>query len=91
MCCLITTLVLVGPRAAIVLWWLMAMGRWEAAFTTWVWPVLGFLFFPWTTLMFVAVAPRGDVVGLDWMWLSFAFFFDILSYGGGAYGNRDRW
>jgi hypothetical protein len=89
MCCLFTTLVLLGPRVAILVWGLAQPVRWEAAFSTFVWPLLGFLFFPWTTLMYVTVAPAG-VTGLDWLWLGIAFFADIVSYTGGAYGNRDR-
>ncbi len=90
MCCLVTALVLLGPRAAIFIWWLAAMERWESAFSTFFWPLLGFLFFPFTTLMFVAVAPNGRVVGGDWFWLVLAVIVDISSHFGGAYKNRDR-
>jgi hypothetical protein len=82
-------LVLLGPRLAIVVWGLAQPARWDAAFSTFVWPLLGFLFFPWTTLMYVAVAPAG-VTGLDWLWMGIAFLVDVASYTGGAYGNRDR-
>ena len=30
------------------------------------------------------------VVGFDWLWLGLALIADIASYGGGAYGNRER-
>lgn len=90
MCCLITSVVLLGPRIAIVLWWLLNMGRWETAFDTFLWPFLGFVFFPYTTLMFVVVAPRGNVVGVDWFWLGVAVVVDLVSHGGGAARNRDR-
>jgi hypothetical protein len=63
--------------------------RWESTFSTFIWPLLGFVFLPWTTLMYVAVAPRG-VTGLDWLWLGLALLVDIGSYPGGAYGNRER-
>jgi hypothetical protein len=51
--------------------------------------LLGFLFLPWTTLMYVSVAPLG-VVGFDWFWIALAVVADIVTYTGGAYGNRDR-
>ena len=89
MCCMFTTLVLLGPRAAILIWGLAQPARWEAAFSTFIWPLLGFLFLPWTTMMYVAVYPLG-LSGLDWFWLIAALFIDILSYSGSAYGNRDR-
>jgi len=89
MCCAFTTLVLLGPRAAILLWWLFQPLRWQTAFQTWIWPLLGAIFVPWLTLMYVIVAP-GGIVGLDWLWLGLALVADIASYSGGAYGNRGR-
>jgi hypothetical protein len=84
-----TTLVLLGPRIGILVWWLFDPVRWQLAFNNWLWPLLGFFFLPWTTLMYVGIAP-GGVVGFDWIWLGIAFLADLSSYGGGAYGNRDR-
>jgi hypothetical protein len=90
MCCLFTTLVLFGPRLGILVWWLVNPARWQLAFTgSFLWPLLGFLFLPWTTLMYVLVFP-GGVTGFDWIWMGLAFLADISSYAGGAYGNRDR-
>ena len=59
MCCVFTSLVLLGPRAAILFWWLFQPARWELAFDSFFWPFVGFLFAPWTTLMYVAVLPGG--------------------------------
>jgi hypothetical protein len=89
MCCLFTTMALLGPRIAIVVWGLAQPTRWELAFSNFVWPLLGFLFLPWTTLMYVMVAPNG-VTGIDWLWIVVAVIVDLGSYSGGAYGNRDR-
>ncbi len=89
MCCLFTTLVLFGPRLAILFWWLIQPVRWNLAFETFLVPFLGFLFLPWTTLMYVMVAP-GGVTGFDWIWLALMLFADISSYVGGAYGNRNK-
>jgi hypothetical protein len=88
MCCLFALLVVLGPRVAIIFWALVDPLRWELAFGTWIWPILGFLVLPWTTLMFVIVAP-GGVDGLDWLLLGLAVLGDIASYGGG-YSNRER-
>ena len=89
MCCFFTTLLLLGPRAAILIWWLLQPVRWQAAFPSFIWPLLGFIFVPWTTLMYVLVAP-GGVIGFDWVWLGLAVIADIGMYVGGGYGNRDR-
>ena len=89
MCCLFTVMVLLGPRVGIIVWGLAQPARWELAFDTFVWPLLGFVLLPWTTLMYVAVAPAG-LNGLDWFWIGIAVLTDIASYSGGAYGNRER-
>jgi hypothetical protein len=86
--CLFAIMLLAGPRAAIFLWWLINPGRFDAAFDTSVWPVLGFLILPWTTLMFLIVAPRGNVSGFDVLFLGLAVLADIASLAGGRYGGR---
>jgi len=93
MCCFFTTLVLFGPRLAILIWWLVQPMRWRLAFEKFgmpfLWEFLGFLFLPWTTIMYVLVAPAG-VTGFDWIWLGLGLLADIASYSGGAYSGRDR-
>jgi hypothetical protein len=89
MCCLFSALVLLGPRAGILVWWLIDPLRWQLAFDTFVVPLIGFMFFPLTTLMYVAVYP-GGVNGFDYVWLGLALFLDVGSWAGGAYGNRNR-
>ena len=66
--------------------WVGALG----AFQTWIWPLLGIIFLPWTTLMYVIVAP-GGIVGLwEWLFIGLSVIADIGSYTGGGYGNRRR-
>jgi hypothetical protein len=90
MCCVFTILIFLGPRVAGLIWWLAQPLRWQTAFNnSWLWPVLGLVFLPWLTLMYVIVSP-GGIVGLDWLWLGLALVADIGSYGGGGYGNRNR-
>jgi hypothetical protein len=88
MCCLVTILVLIGPRAGIIIWWLLDMARWQSAFDMLIIPLLGFIFLPWTTLAYVLVF-SGGLTGFDWALLVLGFLFDIGAYGGG-YGNRGR-
>jgi len=89
MCCFFTTLVMFGPRLAILVWWLIRPLYIGNAFSSWLWGILGWLFLPWTTLMYLIVYPQG-IVGFDWIWLGLGLLFDIGSYAGGGYGNRDR-
>lgn len=97
MCCLFTVLVFLGPRFGILLWWLVEPLRFSATFgDNWVLPLLCFAFLPWTLLMYMVIAPLGgftpgtDIQGFDWVLLGLAVFTDILSYTGGAYGNRKQ-
>jgi|SoimicmetaTmtHMA_FD_contig_91_64918_length_788_multi_2_in_0_out_0_2 hypothetical protein len=89
MCCIVATLFAMGPRAAILIWWLIQPVRWSATFDTFIWPFVGFIFAPWTTLMYVLVAPAG-INGFDFIWLGFGVAFDLITWFGGGYTNRDR-
>jgi hypothetical protein len=87
MCCLVAVAALIGPRVAIVLWWLLDPARWGLTFAgSLVWPILGLLFLPWTTLVFVFLAPVG-VGDLGLLWLALALIVDLTSYGG-SYRSR---
>ena len=87
MCCLFATLVFFGPRLGFLVWWLLQPVRINATFNTFIWPLLGLIFLPWTTLMYVIVYP-GGIIGFDWVWIGLAVLADIVSYGGGAYNRK---
>ena len=93
MCCFFTILVLLGPRVASVIWWIINPVRWVgdtpiSAFNSIIWPILGIIVLPWTTLMYVILFP---IAGFwDWLFLILAIFVDISTHGGGFFGNRDR-
>ena len=89
MCCFFTALVFFGPRLAILIWWLINPVYISAAFSNWILPLLGFIFLPWTLLMYLIVFP-GGVVGFDWLIVGLGLLADIASYGGGGYSNRSR-
>ncbi len=89
MCCFFASLMLFGPRFAIIIWWLIDPVRWQASFSSFFWPFLGFLFLPWTTLAYVAVAP-GGIVFFDWIVLGMGILVDIASYSSGVYERRQR-
>jgi hypothetical protein len=88
MCCIFLTLVLLGPRLSGVIWWIAEPDRWDEVFSSFIWPVLGLLFLPWTTLMYVIVDTHG-VAGFEWLWLAIAALADLAMYGGG-YQNREQ-
>jgi hypothetical protein len=88
--CLLLTMVFLGPRTAIFFWWLASPERWERAYDSFIVPFIGFLIAPWTTLMYVIVAPFG-VEGLDYLWIGLAVVADLVSVtGSGGYAQRRR-
>ncbi len=89
MCCLITILFIIGPRAAAFVWALTDQARWNVTFDNAILPCIGILFLPWTVLAYVLLAP-GGVEGLEWILLIIAFLTDIGGTSGGAARNRDR-
>ena len=61
--------------------------RWNAAFTSALWPILGVIFVPWTTMMYVIVFP-GGIVGWDWLWIGLGLLADIGWWSGGGFRRR---
>ena len=90
MCCLFAVFVLLGPRAEILVWWLVDQERWEAAFSSFFWAFAGFFVAPWTTMMWVLVGTNG-ATGFDWIWLGLAIITDIGTWTSGAYSGRRRY
>ena len=93
MCCFFTVLIFLGPRFAGIIWWLVQPALWvgnSGAFNSIIWPILGLVFLPWTTLMYVAVAPGGVTGIFEWGFLILAVVIDIGAYTGGGYGNRQK-
>jgi hypothetical protein len=91
MCCAIAVLGVLGPRALIVFWWLVDPARWAVTFNDQVLlPALGFVFWPWTTIMYVLFWSVGGLEPLGWLFVVLGLVADIGTYGGGAFGNRDR-
>jgi hypothetical protein len=91
MCCLLSILAVLGPRAALAIWWLADQSWFNRIYDTFIWPFLGFIFLPFTTLMWTLVAsPATGVTGFNWVWIILAVIIDIATYSGGGYGNRNR-
>lgn len=88
-CCLFASLLAGAPRLAFLLWWFIDPTRINAAFSTFIWPLLGLIFLPWTTIVYVAVFP-GGVAGFDWLWIGLAVLADIATYTGGGVANSRR-
>ena len=47
------------------MWWIFGT-KVDAAFSSWIWPLLGLLFLPWTTIAYVLA--WGPVYGVSGFW-----------------------
>lgn len=91
MCCAITVLALLGPRALGIFWWLVDPARWNVVFGgSALLPILGLIFLPWTTIAYVLFWTAGGLDFIGWVVVALAFVLDIGTYSGGAYGNKDQ-
>jgi len=71
--------------------WIARPALMDAAFGSFIIPCLGFLFLPFTTLMYVFLKQGvGTIQGLDWLWLFLAVILDLASVAGAGAANRDR-
>jgi hypothetical protein len=87
--CLFSLLVAGAPRLALVLLWIFRPERVDLAFHSDILPILGFLFLPIVTFVYVLIAPEG-VQGLEWLWLGLALLADVGVWAAGGYLNRRR-
>lgn len=88
--CFVGCLALAAPRFAIVLVVIFSdyIGR---AFQTTLWPLVGFLFMPLTTLAYAwAINSRGSVQGLQLVVVVIAVLIDLGLVGGSAAGRAAR-
>ena len=80
MCCFVLLLVALGPRFAIIAMWLFG-NRVDLAFDSWLWPLLGLLVAPWTTLMYLLTwSAVGGVSGGDWIFVGLGAVLDVATY-----------
>jgi hypothetical protein len=90
MCCLALTAGFIGPRVALFIWWVFG-SKVDAAFDSWVWPLLGLIFLPWTTLAYVvAWGPLEGVSGLGWLVVAIGLAGDICTYSARSAKRRYR-
>jgi hypothetical protein len=78
-------------RIMLIMVWISRPVAWNAAFSGFILPCLGFLILPFTTLMYVwLVQGASGIQGLDWLWLALAVVLDIATIGSAGAANRDR-
>ena len=78
------------PRLALLIVWIVFPGLVAAAFNTFLLPLLGIIFLPFATLIYVIVyTPGVGLTGFDWIWVILAVLLDI-GHWSASYTQRDR-
>lgn len=93
--CLFALFAVSMPRLALLFVWLftdlVTRAFQSAVLGPFFTPLLGIIFLPFTTLMYVIVwSPIYGVSGWAWFWVGLGLLLDISAYSGSAYGNRNR-
>ena len=86
--CLAALLAVFFPRLVIAL--VFVFSRYlEQAYDTWYWPVLGFVFMPFTTLAYAFALNHGQgLIGVHLAVFVIAVLMDIGALSGGGYASR---
>jgi len=90
--CLLALLALISPRLVLFLLWIFSNVL-SRAFDSWIIPLLGFFFLPWTTLAYTAFWDWGSghhVTGFEWFFVVLAFLVDLGAIGGGRQARQRR-
>lgn len=88
--CFLLTIAAFFPRLVLLFLWLFTPYV-SRAFASLVAPLLGLIFLPFSTLMYVILwDPVTGVTGWEWSLMLLAFIIDVGSYSGGAFGRRRR-
>jgi hypothetical protein len=88
--CLLVLLMAVSARAALVVTWIFT-NLVDRAFEGWLLPVLGLVFLPWTTLIYVlAYSPVHGVSFLGWVLVALGAFADVGTLADGGRRARTR-
>lgn len=88
--CLFVLFAAFAPRLLLIFLWIARPNLMGQAFETFLLPLLGFIFLPFTTLMWVLLwaSSGGNVTGFDWVWIGIAVLLDLGHYAGGAANRR---
>ena len=84
--CALAFIAAFAPRLVLILAWIFS-NRWDVVWNTWIWPLLGIVFLPYTTIMYLLVWSPTGIQGWDWMWIILGVLLDAMKWGQ-IYNNR---
>jgi hypothetical protein len=77
------------PRFALLAAWSNDQSYWASLFGSPVWFLGGFLFFPWTTLIYGFAQVNGLSL-LNWVFIGAALLIDLGTWGIGAFATKKQ-
>jgi hypothetical protein len=77
------------PRFILLVAWQNDQNYWSNLFSSPIWFLGGFLFIPWTTLVYGIVQLNG-LSFLDWIFLGCTLLLDLGTWGVGAFAGRKQ-
>jgi hypothetical protein len=88
-CCLFAIGASFFPRLALLFMWIFT-DLVTRAFSSFIWPLLGIIFLPFTTIFFCLAynTVAHGVVGASWIWVALGLLLDLMSYGSGRRSRR---
>ena len=87
--CLLAFGAAVAPRIFLVLAWLFS-ARWPLVWQgDFLVPLLGIIFLPYTTIMYMLVWRPGGIDGWDYLWIILGLFLDLWKYAQ-LWQNREK-
>jgi hypothetical protein len=88
--CLFLLISLLSPRLGIVFLWAFTDYVFRAFGNAWFWPLLGLIFLPWTTLLYILVAaPVGSITLWGWLMVALGLILDLSSHAQ-SWNNRQQ-
>jgi hypothetical protein len=87
--CAIAFLVALAPRVVLILAAIFSE-RWGLVWQgNWFWPLLGIIFAPYTTVMYMLVwNPVTGISGFDWFWIVLGVMLDVMKWAQIANNRR---
>ncbi len=78
--CLLAFVMAFAPRVVLLLAWIFS-DRWQAVWRgDWLVPLLGIVFLPYTTIMYMLVWSAAGIQGWDWLWIALGVVLDIMKW-----------
>jgi hypothetical protein len=78
--CLVALGLAVAPRVFLVIAWIFA-DRWPVVWgDAWIAPLLGIIFLPYTTVMYLLAWTPIGISGTLWLWILLGLFLDATHY-----------